>query len=138
MGFVLSGAGVGAVVLSITAQALIDKIGVRWTLRFLCLLNLVISTPIALHTSSSRFLTKRTTHISYSIMIKPSFMLSATAALLQSSGNLISLTFLSEFSVALLYSAAFGAALIAINNGVNSVSRVLTGIAGDAFGRQIC
>lgn len=63
-------------------------------------------------------------------------MLSVVAALLQSSGNLVPLTFLSEFSVALGYSATTGAALIAVNNGVNSASRILTGVAGDRFGRQ--
>lgn len=45
-------------------------------------------------------------------------------------------TFLPEFSVALGYSAGFGATLLAVSNGVNSVSRVLTGYAGDKFGRQ--
>jgi len=136
MGIALSGAGIGAVIISTSTQALINKIGVRWALRFLCFLNLVISTPIALKASPSRFISKRQTHVSLSLVKKPAFILSTIAALLQSSGNLIPLTFLSEFSVVLGYSAGFGAALIAINNGVNSASRVLTGIAGDKFGRQ--
>ena len=34
------------------------------------------------------------------------------------------------------YTAAFGAALLAVNNGVNAVSRVLTGVLADAWGRQ--
>ena len=46
------------------------------------------------------------------------------------------MTFLSEYSIALGYSAGLGATLLAINNGVNSVSRILAGIAGDRLGRQ--
>lgn len=46
------------------------------------------------------------------------------------------MTFLPEYSVALGYSAGFGANLLAISNGVNSISRVVTGYAGDKFGRQ--
>jgi MFS family permease len=38
--------------------------------------------------------------------------------------------------VAVGYSAAFGATLLAVNNGVNSVSRVITGWVGDRVGRQ--
>lgn len=136
MGIVLSGAGVGGVIFSTVIQALIEKVGVRWSLRFLCFLNLVISTPIALKASPSRFISKRKTRVSFALMKKPAFILSTIAALLQSSGNLIPLTFLSEFSVTLGYSAAFGAALIAIQNGVNSGSRIITGVAGDQFGRQ--
>jgi MFS family permease len=55
---------------------------------------------------------------------------------MQASGNLVPLTFLSEFSVALGYSAGFGAILISINNAINAGSRILTGVAGDKFGRQ--
>lgn len=136
MGFVLSGAGIGAVVFSLVIRALITAIGARWALRFLAFLNLLISLPIALTAPSPRFTSKRPTHIDLQLALKPAFLLSVGAALLQSSGNLVPLTFLSEYSIALGYSANFGATLIAINNGVNSVSRVLTGFAGDAFGRQ--
>lgn len=63
-------------------------------------------------------------------------MLSVCAAFLQAAGNLLPLTFLVEFSVAVGYSSSFGAVLLAVLNGVNSVSRILTGFAGDKFGRQ--
>jgi MFS family permease len=68
--------------------------------------------------------------------MKPAFLLSVGAGFLQAGGNGLPLTFLSEYSVALGYSSAFGATLLAVSNGVNSVSRVLTGYAGDRFGRQ--
>ena len=136
MGFILSGSGVGAVAFSLAVQSLVDKLGLRWTLRLLALLNLVISLPLAITAAPSRFTARRPTLINLAIAKKPAFLLSAIAALLQSSGKQVPVTFLSEFSIALGYSAAFGATLIAINNGINSVSRVLSGVAGDRFGRQ--
>ena len=136
MGFVLSGAGIGAVILSPAIRALIAAVGTRWTLRILALFNLLVSLPIASAPPPSRFAGGRPTHVDSQLVRRPAFLLSVFAALMQSSGNLIPLTFLSEFSIALGYSANFGAALIAVNNGVSALSRVLTGFAGDAFGRQ--
>jgi len=136
MGFVLSGAGIGGLVLSPIIRILIAKISIRWTLRFLCFFNLLVSLPIALTAAPSRFTSRRVTHIDISLAKKPAFILSTVAAFLQAGGNLVPLTFLSEFSTALGYSAGFGAILLAINNGVNSGSRILTGVAGDRFGRQ--
>ena len=136
MGIVLSGAGIGAVIFSPAIHALISAIGLRWTLRFLAFLTVLLSLPIALTAPPSRFTSKRPTHVDISLALKPTFLLSVAAAIMQSSGNLVPLTFLSEYSIALGYTASFGAALIAINNAVNSVSRIATGYLGDRLGRQ--
>ncbi|TKA75819.1 hypothetical protein B0A49_03541 [Cryomyces minteri] len=136
MGFVLSGAGVGGLVLSPIIRLLIAKISIRWTLRFLCFLNLVLSLPIALTIAPSRFTSRRPTHIDISTARRPTFLLSTVAAFLQASGNLVPLTFLPEYSTVLGYSAGFGAVLLAINNGINSASRIVAGAAGDRLGRQ--
>ncbi|TKA64553.1 hypothetical protein B0A49_09939 [Cryomyces minteri] len=130
MGFVLSGAGVGGLVLSPIIRLLIVKISIRWTLRFLCFLNLVLSLPIALTIAPSRFTSRRPTHIDISTARRPTFLLSTVAAFLQAGGNLIPLTFLPEYSTVLGYSPGFGAVLLAINNGINSASRIVAGAAG--------
>ena len=70
------------------------------------------------------------------LALKPAFLLSVGAAFLQAAGNLLPLTFLVEYSLALGYTSSFGAILLAVSNGVNSTFRILTGIAGDKFGRQ--
>lgn len=136
MGIILSGAGIGAVVLSPTIQALITAFGIRWTLRALGIAVFILSAPIAWNAPPSRFPERRATHISLSIARKPAFLLSVFAAVLQSAGNLIPLTFLADYSVALGYSLGLSAALISVNNGVNAVSRIVTGFAGDRLGRQ--
>jgi len=136
MGFILSGAGIGGLVFSPIIRASLSAIGPRWTLRTLAFLVLVISLPIAVTASPSRFVGRRPTHIDIKLAMKPSFLFSVGAGFLQAGGNGLPVTFLAEYSVALGYSAGFGATLLAVSNGVNSVSRVMTGFAGDKFGRQ--
>jgi MFS family permease len=136
MGIVLSGSGIGGLVLSPLIRLLLSHLDIRWTLRFLALFNLLISLPIALTAAPSRFLTRRPTHVDLKLALKPAFLLSVGAAFLQAAGNLLPLTFLVEYSLTLGYTANFGAILLAISNGVNSAFRILTGVAGDKFGRQ--
>jgi MFS family permease len=136
MGFVLSGSGVGGLVLSPLIRLLLFNLSARWTLRFLSLFNLLISMPIALTAAPSRFVTRRQTHVDLKLALKPAFLFSSGAAFLQAAGNLLPLTFLVEYSLALGYSPSFGAVLLAVSNGVNSLFRILTGFAGDRFGRQ--
>jgi MFS family permease len=136
MGLVLSGSGIGGLVLSPLTRLLLARLSIRWTLRLLSLLTLLIALPIALTAAPSRFLTRRPTHVDLKLARRPAFLLSVGAAFLQAAGNLLPLTFLVEYSLALGYSAGFGAVLLAVSNGVNSAFRILTGIAGDRFGRQ--
>lgn len=136
MGIILSGAGIGGLVMSPSIRALITAIGPRWTLRFLAIMNLVISLPIAVTAAPSRFVGRRKTHLDLKLALKPAFILSVLGAFLQAGGNGLPLTFISDYSVAVGYSASFGATLLALNNGVNSVSRIAMGWTGDRFGRQ--
>lgn len=122
--------------LSPLIRTLLKYLSIRWTLRFLCFFNLAVSLPITLTAAPPRSTTRRPTLVNIAIARKPAFVLSAMAAFLQAGGNLVPMTFLPQFSSALGYSAGFGAVLLAINNGVNSASRILTGFAADRFGRQ--
>nr|KMM71133.1 hypothetical protein CPAG_07440 [Coccidioides posadasii RMSCC 3488] len=136
MGFILSGAGVGGLILSPTVRILLDNFDARWSLRILALANLAITFPIAFFAPPSRSTIRRPTLVNPAIVKKPAFILQSFAALLQASGNFVPMTFLPEFSTVLGYSVSFGATLLAINNGVNAVSRVLMGFAADNLGRQ--
>ncbi|EEQ88500.2 hypothetical protein RJZ56_000251 [Blastomyces dermatitidis] len=136
MGFILSGAGVGGLIISPIIRALLDSVGARWCLRIFSFANLVITLPIALFAPPSLSATRRPTLVNMTLAKKPAFVLQSIAALLQASGNFVPMTFLPEFSSVVGYSASFGATLLAINNGVNSVSRVLMGHTADQLGRQ--
>ena len=101
MGIILSGAGVGGLCYAEATRALLAKIGVRWTLRALGIFNFALAIPIVLITPSSRTRTKRPTLVSIRLAKKPAFILQASAACMQAAGNLVPLTFLSEFSTRL-------------------------------------
>ncbi|TPX20145.1 hypothetical protein DIZ76_016033 [Coccidioides immitis] len=126
MGFILSGAGVGGLILSPTVRILLDNFDARWSLRILALANLAITFPIAFFAPPSRSTIRRPTLVNPAIVKKPAFILQSFAALLQASGNFVPMTFLPEFSTVLGYSVSFGATLLAINNGVNAVSSAVS------------
>ncbi|OCT53340.1 Major Facilitator Superfamily protein [Cladophialophora carrionii] len=136
MGFILSGAGVGGLVYAPAARALLAKLGAAWTLRVFGLVNFAICIPVVLGTPPSRSLSKRPTLVDIRLAKRPTFILQAIAAMAQAAGNLVPITFLPEFSTRLGYTAAFGAALLAINNAVNTVSRIAMGFIADVAGRQ--
>ncbi|KAL9618535.1 MAG: hypothetical protein Q9160_006791 [Pyrenula sp. 1 TL-2023] len=131
MGIILSGAGVGGLLYAPVTRVLLSRLGIRWTLRTLGLSSFAIALPIALSVRPSRSTVRRPTLVNVSLAKKPTFILQALAAMAQAAGNLVPLTFLPDFSTRLGYTAAFGAALLAINNGINSVSRILMGFIAD-------
>ncbi|KIX02085.1 uncharacterized protein Z518_08024 [Rhinocladiella mackenziei CBS 650.93] len=136
MGFILSAAGVGGLVYAPAARAMLAKLGAAWTLRTFGLVNFVLCIPIVLGTPLSRSLSKRPTLVDVRLAKRLTFILQALAAMTQAAGNFVPLTFLPEFSTRLGYTAAFGAALLAINNAVNTVSRIAMGFIADVAGRQ--
>lgn len=54
----------------------------------------------------------------------------------QAAGAQLPLAFIPSYTVALGHTATQGASLLAASNAINAVSRVLTGYAGDHFGKQ--
>ncbi|KAK3941006.1 monocarboxylate transporter [Diplogelasinospora grovesii] len=143
LGLILSGGGVGGLVLSPALRSLLSTLGAAWTLRVLAGLSLVVGLPVALAVPPSRFPTSQTgttvarrrTHIQRSLLSQPAFLLSAVAAFTQAAGAQLPLTFIPSYSVSLGFSAGTGATLLATANVVNAVARVITGYAGDRFGR---
>lgn len=117
------------------AQKLLTAVGPRWTLRILGLMTLAITFPVAL-TVRFRYGPPSMTRLDVKTARRPVFYLQSLAALLQASGNFVPMTFLPSFSTALGFSASFAAVLLAINNGVNTSSRILLGAAADYIGRQ--
>ncbi|KAJ7729757.1 MFS general substrate transporter [Mycena metata] len=114
MGCILSGAGIGGLVMAPVLQVLLDRYGVRNALRIIAGWNFAVGVPV------SCVIRRR-----------------ALGALLQAAGNVIPLYYMTSYSVSMLsYSRGTGSLLLAINSAVNSVSRVLSGILADGIGRQ--
>lgn len=161
MGFVLAGNGIGGLVLSPMTQSLIDKIGIRWTLRVLGLMTLLMMTPVAFvlrqapgfeerrHQRDAKATTSSTVFRKpefYAQVYLPRYLwcpsayaciLQALGTAMQAAGNIIPLYYLNTFAISVLgYSVSAASILLAINNVANSTSRVLMGLLADRIGRQ--
>ncbi|KAI0697283.1 MFS general substrate transporter [Cytidiella melzeri] len=143
LGLVLSGAGIGGLVLSPVMHTLITRLGIRWALRVLGLWNMLVGIPISLVVKrrplagvvdgSGRVRTR----LDMGVAKRGTFVWQALGAFLQAGGNVVPTYFLTTYSVSVLsYSSATGSLLLAINNVVNSVARVSMGVLADKVGRQ--
>ncbi|KIP03451.1 hypothetical protein PHLGIDRAFT_110846 [Phlebiopsis gigantea 11061_1 CR5-6] len=139
LGLILSGAGVGGLVLSPVMSALITKLGIRWALRILGAWNFVMGIPVSLvvQKRGSIYTQGRTTRVDLNVAKRGTFIWQAFGAFLQAGGNVVPTYFLTTYAVSVLgYSASKGAVLLAIYNAVNSVARVAMGVLADRAGRQ--
>ena len=63
--------------------------------------------------------------------------LQCLGAFLQASGNVVPSYYITTYSTTiLLWSSSTSNLMLAINNGVNAISRILMGLFADTFGRQ--
>ncbi|KAL5523803.1 hypothetical protein ACEPAG_7976 [Sanghuangporus baumii] len=141
MGIILSGNGIGSLVLAPSIHALIHSVGVRLALRILGIWSLVLMTPVAMvprHPPS--FEAKRrggASRLNASLLKKDTFIGQAIGCFLQAAGNFVPLFYLPSFSTSVLrYSSSTGSLLLALNNAVNSVARIVMGHLADRVGRQ--
>ncbi|KAI5123977.1 hypothetical protein M0805_006389 [Coniferiporia weirii] len=144
MGFILSGNGVGGLVLAPIVQTLLtDRVGVRWTLRILGLMTLVLMAPVAcVPKQPPGFEARRrggpdSTRLNLNLVRRGTFLAQAVGCFLQAAGNIVPLFYLNTFSTSVLgYSSSTGSLLLALYNGVNSIARIVMGILADRVGRQ--
>lgn len=158
MGIVLAGAGIGGLVLSPVIHTLLDKVGIRWTLRILGIWNFLVGIPVAsvMKVKHPAARGQRQTRMSMALMKRGTFILQvrnlvifvivhysksvstqSSGAFLQAAGNMVPIYFLTTYSVSVLsYSSSTGSLLLAVNNAVNSISRIAMGFLADRVGRQ--
>ncbi|KAJ7020173.1 MFS general substrate transporter [Mycena alexandri] len=141
MGCILSGAGIGGLVMAPVLQVLLDRYGVRTALRILAGWNFAVGVPVSCvirrRVRFDRAANGASTRINMSLVKRGTFLYQALGALLQAAGNVIPLYYMTSYSVSILsYSRATGSLLLAINSAVNSVSRIAMGLLADGVGRQ--
>ncbi|KAJ7697446.1 major facilitator superfamily domain-containing protein [Mycena rosella] len=141
MGCILSGAGVGGLVLAPVLQVLLDRYGVRTALRILAGWNFAVGIPVACvirrRSGFEQTPDAARTRINMALVKRGTFLYQALGAFLQAAGNVIPLYYMTSYSTSMLsYSRSVGSLLLAINGGVNSVSRIAMGLLADRVGRQ--
>ena len=109
---------------------MLDSIGMWWILQAIAFENAVICIPMALYARKSRTVGAAAgSVVSAKVLRKSAFILQVAAALIQPSyrelrPNGITL----EFPTLLRYRVGFGALLLAINDGISAVSRILMSV----------
>lgn len=136
MGLVLSGAGLGALALAPLSRALLEKVGVRWALRALALLELALGAMAGALSPGPRAGRARPGRVAGHIARSPVFIAAIAGAFLQSGGYLVPLTLFSSFSSAVGVGPSLSALLLGVSNAVSAASRLLMGAAADSVGRQ--
>ncbi|KAF7329137.1 Monocarboxylate transporter [Mycena kentingensis (nom. inval.)] len=143
MGCILSGAGVGGLIMAPVLQVLLDKYGVRTALRIIAGWNFAVGIPVAaiirrrIPFEQERASSSARTRLNMSLVKRGTFIYQALGALLQAAGNIIPLYYMTSYSSSVLaYPHSTGSLLLAINSGVNSLSRIAMGILADGVGRQ--
>ncbi|KAF8875252.1 major facilitator superfamily domain-containing protein [Mucidula mucida] len=143
MGVILAGAGVGGLALAPVTQAMLDELGIGWTLRALGIWNFAVAVPICfvvkpregfgLNANGERARTR----LNMSLVRRGTFLYQSVGAFLQAAGNIVPTYYLTLYSVSVLaYPRSTGSNLLAVNSAVNSISRVIMGVLADHVGRQ--
>jgi hypothetical protein len=154
MGIAMSGSGAGGLVFAPVTQTLLQHYGAPVTLRILGVWNFVICVAIsfvirphpaykpirpslALAKRGTFIVQVRTSHAYIFNSRSPTHDPQLFASFFQAAGNIIPLYYLTTYSTYVLgYSPTTASMLLAVNNGVNSISRVAMGILADYAGRQ--
>ena len=132
-GLVKADGGVGATVLPIAAQALIDSVGLAWTFRIFGFLILATGVPAAL-LLKDRAATGRSSRFDWSLLKNPSFLTLASAGAVGVFALFVPPFFLPLFAKAVGLSASTGAALVAGFGGSTALGRLISGWMCDRVG----
>ncbi|KAJ9663649.1 hypothetical protein H2198_000661 [Neophaeococcomyces mojaviensis] len=132
-GLVKAGGGVGATVLPIAAQALIDKVGLQWTFRIFGSLILITGIPCAL-LLKERTRTGQASRFDWSMLKNVPFLALAMAGAVGVFALFVPPFFLPLFASSIGLSASTGAGLVAGFGASTAVGRLLGGWVSDRIG----
>jgi len=135
MGIAMAGSGAGGLVLAPVTQSLFTRFGAPITLRILAVWNFAVCIPISFVMRPHP--AYRPVRPTLELATRGTFIVQILAAFLQAAGNIIPLYYQTTYAVYVLgFSPTMASMLLAVNNGVNSISRISMGLMADYVGRQ--
>lgn len=132
-GLVKTGGGIGATVLPLATQALIDSVGLRWAFRSLGLLTLATGIPTVL-LLRERISTGQNARFDWSLLKNVSFVFLCVAGGIGVFASFVPAFFLPLFASSIGLSASTGAGLVAGFGGSTTIGRLLSGLVCDRIG----
>ncbi|KAJ7627069.1 major facilitator superfamily domain-containing protein [Roridomyces roridus] len=139
MGIILSGAGIGGLIMAPVLQILLDRYGIRPALRILAGWNFAVSIPVSavIRRRASATGARQSTGLNMALVKRGTFVYQAMGAFLQAAGNVIPLYYMTSYSTSVLaYPRSTASLLLSLNSAVNSIARILMGVLADTAGRQ--
>jgi len=132
-GLVKLGGGLGATIMAVAVQALIDRVGIPWTLRILGLVSLASGVPAALLVRE-RFPSNNASFINLSLFNSMPFCCLFLAGAVGTFALFVPPYFLPLFAHSIGLSASTGAGIVAAFNACTAIGRFGAGFACDRFG----
>lgn len=132
-GLVKAGGGVGATVLPLAAQALIDRFGLRWTFRIFGIPIVVTGVPCAL-VLKERSTSGSLSRFDWSLLKNVPFLTLTMAGAVGMFASFVPPFFLPLFASSIGHSASIGAGLVGGFGAATAVGRVLGGWTCDRLG----
>ncbi|KAF9303220.1 hypothetical protein BGZ74_004130 [Mortierella antarctica] len=141
MGVCFAGAGIGGLALGFIIPALLNSVGIYWTLRIYAIFHFVCSGFAAIVMRAPRQLSgpPLAAHkdvMNWAILKDFGFMLWFSAATLYGFAYIVPFAYVPSFAkdIVNLDPNVQGGQLLSIMSGANAIGRVLIGMAGDRFG----
>lgn len=132
-GLVKVGGGLGATIMAVVLQALIDKVGIPWALRIIGIFSLVSGVPAAL-LIRERAPSHRTPLVDMSLFKSLPFCCIFLAGAIGTFALFVPPYFLPLFAHSIGLSASTGAGIVAAFNACTAIGRLGAGFACDKFG----
>jgi len=132
-GLVKFGGGLGATILPIATQELIDKIGLQWTFRTLGFLMLATGVPSAL-LLKERAPTNSTARMDWSMLKSIPFLCLCLAGAVSTFALFVPPYFIPLFANSIGLSTSTGAGLVAAFGFSTAIGRMVSGVACDKIG----
>ncbi|CAO3639727.1 unnamed protein product [Cunninghamella echinulata] len=136
MGIVSSGTGIGGLIFSPFTNYLITKYSWEWCLRIMGIITFITMILSSLIIKQRYQVNKPLAIINKPILKNNKFILSCLSTLFQSTGYLVPLYFMPEYSQTLGFTVATSSLFLGIHNGLSAFGKITLGLIADKYGRQ--
>jgi MFS family permease len=135
MGIVLSGTGIGGLIMTLLTNYIIEKYNWKWALRVLGILNFITMSFCSIIIKQRYQFNKAPEFLNKNLITNLKFIANSFAGFFQAAGYLIPMYFMTAFSQSMGFSINTSALFLGINNGISAIGKIILGYTADKYGR---